>query len=237
MEEGRDAERAAARPAGTNCFPPPASHRPPHSFAAVGQLRKEGATLPDTAGAACTGIKVQIMATTTPSREMQLPLAHPHPGAGMRLLLPPLPAAQPLRQRWIWRRPSSGEVRRRAEPSPLRERERPSLFTGPDRVLPAHPPRGPRGRPSGVGALPAFPRFTRAASRASETGGTPPPPRLSGLSPGRGPSGAIAAPRGEFGAMPPALRGSRGALRPGASRPVPPRGLRTHPRRSGSSRS
>lgn len=235
-------ERRLPAPRGTNSSPrscKPASpfiRLPPGSY-----IRKERPSRGQPERR-CTGIKVQIMATTTPFREWQLPPAHPHPGAGIRLLLPPLPADHPLRQCWIWRGPSRGEVRRRAEPPPLRGRESPSFFTCPCRVLPVRP-GGPWGCPRGVNPLPAFPRFTRAASRASETDGTPPlppPARLAGLSPGRGPLGAIAAPRGrgELGAMPPGpRRGSRRAPRPGAARPVPPRGLCTHPRRSGSSRS
>lgn len=151
-------------PRGTNS--PPSSSKPASPFIRLppgSYVRKErpSRTQPERR---CTGIKVQIMATTTPFREWQLPPAHPHHGAGMRLLLPPLLAAHPLRQRWIWRGPSRGEVRRRAEPLPLHGRERPSLFTCPGRVLPARP-GGPRRRPSGVNPLPAFPRFTRAASR------------------------------------------------------------------------
>lgn len=117
MEGGR-----LPAPRGTNSSPPaqPASpfiRLPPGSY-----IRKERPSRGQPERW-CTGIKVQIMATTTPFREWQLPPAHPHPGAGMRLLLPPLPAAHPLRQRWIWSGPSSGEVRRRAEPTPLRGRE------------------------------------------------------------------------------------------------------------------
>lgn len=176
------------------------------------------------------------MAITIPFREWQLPPAHSHPRAGMRLPLPPFLAAHPLRQHWIWRGPSCGEVRRRAEPPPLRGRERPSILTGPSSA------RLPRGRPAGSIPSPPFPASPGPPPGPVRQAGLPPPhpPRLAGLIPGArffgGDRNTPRLRRARGDAARP-QRGSRGAPRPEAARPVPPRGLRTHPRRSGSSRS
>lgn len=141
----------------------------------------------------------------------------------MRLPLPPFLAAHPLRQHWIWRGPSCGEVRRRAEPPPLRGRVRPSILTGPSSARP------PRGRPAGSIPSPPFPASPGPPPGPVKQAGLPPPHTgcgSPGSSPGRGFSGAIATPRsrGELGAMPPgpseAPAGLRGPKPPGQSRPA-----------------
>lgn len=228
----RDGGRAAARPAGGRIPPPTPPNRPPHSFpAASSYVRKERTswTRPERR---CAGIKVQIMATTTPFGERQLPPGRPYPGRGCGSSFPPSRALT----RCIRGGRAAGRSGEGRAPSPAR--------TGP--TVPFHRAEFCPGGAQRGQSLPRLSPLHRGRPRAGGTGGTLSPspltaaPRPAGLSPGRGPSGAMAAPRGrsELGATPPGPRpGSRGAPRPAASRSASPRGLRTHPRRSGSSRS
>lgn len=143
----------------------------------------------------------------------------------MRPLLSPLPAARPLRQRWIWRGRIAGRSGGGQSPFPCTEGSgRPFAAARAELCVPARP-GGPRGRRSGVNPSRLSP-LHQGRLPGQPASQDPPSPQLAALSSGHAPSGPITAPRGrsEPRAMPPAPAELPARLRgpepPGRSRPA-----------------